>query len=167
MRSLQQKETMPEALGPPSYWTPIISLFPIEKIFFFQFNIKLLLQEQGLQKVRHLMIKTIHHKIGWTLVILAQEWEVEVQQMDKKLWLWLKRTAQAFYLLGSSQCHFLMKCSVKIKMQLILQLEKWIHKIILKEALGSSRFLPNSITEMDQLNLPSADSFHCVSPGVQ
>lgn len=79
MHSLKQKETMPEALAPPPYWTSIISLFPIEKNFFFQFNTKLLLQEQGLQKVRSLMMKTTHHKIGQTLVILAQEWEVEAQ----------------------------------------------------------------------------------------
>lgn len=35
MHSLKQKETMPEALAPPPYWTSIISLFPIEKNFFF------------------------------------------------------------------------------------------------------------------------------------
>ena len=79
MRSLKQKETMSEAPAPPPHWTSSISLFPIEKDFFFKFNIKLLLQEQGLQKVRSLMMKTTHHKIGQTLVILAQEWEVEVQ----------------------------------------------------------------------------------------
>lgn len=34
MRSLKQKETIPEAPAPPPHWTSSISLFPIEKGFF-------------------------------------------------------------------------------------------------------------------------------------
>lgn len=41
---------------------------------------KLLFQEQGLQKVcRDLVTMATHHKMERTLVVLAQEWEVEVR----------------------------------------------------------------------------------------
>lgn len=41
---------MPEALGPPSYWTPIISLFPIEKNFFVSIQYKTTLTRTGVAK---------------------------------------------------------------------------------------------------------------------
>lgn len=69
-------------------------------------------------------MKTTHHKIGPNLVILAQEWEVEAQYDGyRNSEVLTQKNCPGLlprWLFPVSLSH---KCSVKIKMQLILQLE--------------------------------------------
>ena len=53
MRSLKQKETIPEAPAPPPHWTSSISLFPIEKGFFL-IQYKITLTRTGVAKSQEL-----------------------------------------------------------------------------------------------------------------